>query len=231
MMKSYSDIQKRREQKLEEIRKIHSLRETKRKSLVSADLEDRIKTGITIKLIASLLLLIFVYFSFHAQFPFQKDVQGFITEAMTREFNFKGLYSIYKNKFGGNPAILPTFAIKEKEQQRSSLIFRSPITSLPLGIDTTKLGVYLDTNKSEPVVAIGTGLVVYRGEHEKLGKIITVRHQNGVESTYGLLENIAVEQDEWVESGKSIGTVESKLYLSIRSEEQYINPLDVIAFD
>lgn len=178
----------------------------------------------------SILLLVITFLTFQASHPYAKLSQEFIRESITREFNFDGLYNWYKDKFSGYPAILPTFAIKEKEDN-SSYTLQSPISNPPIKMTQTKLGLYLDTAANEAVLSIGKGIVIYVGNQEKLGKTIMIRHQNGFESTYAMLENIDIEMDDWVEPGELIGSADTKMYFAIKNQFRYLNPLDVISFD
>jgi len=46
-----------------------------------------------------------------------------------------------------------------------------------------------------------------------------------------MLTTADVKKDDWVEQGQIIGSVEEILYFSIKDQEEYFNPLEVIMFD
>lgn len=214
------DIQKRRQKKLLELRKKLSVPYGNR----------HFPSRFTVQLIVSMALLFIVYFSYLSDHQLARISQEFIRESLTREYNFKGLYRLYQEKFKGFPAILPTFQIKEREEEHA-YSFSSPIKNVPIKMVESNQGIYLKTVKDEPVRAIEQGLVIKIADDENHGKTVSVRHQNGIESTYAMLNRVDVEKDEWVIKGQNLGSVDQMLYLSIQNQEQVLNPMEVISFD
>ncbi len=230
-MKYISEIQRRREKRVSELQKFDNYlpkRDTF-KFRNQNDSEYRAKERFLAKGLIGVILLISIYFIFQSSHPFAVTSQQYIKDALTRDFNFKGVYNLYQDKFSGSPAILPTLDIVSKEEAKPSL--KSPITALPLGIEEAETGVYIETVNNQEVVAMDVGLVTKIGVDEKLGSTVIIRHQNGIESTYSMLNSIAVEVDDWVIAGQPIGTVEKKLYVAVKDQKGYLNPLEVIAFD
>lgn len=229
-MKYNSEIQRRREKKLNELREFGKFNRpsypTKRYFNEDYEFDNKIKNRFLVKELISLVIIAVVFFVFQSNHQYAKVSQSFITDALNKDFNFNGLYAMYKDKFTGNPAILPTFEIIEKDQNMLS----SPV-SLPIGIDENKYGVFLETDGSSSVQAIDRGLVVKIGVNSEYGNTVIIKHQNGIEAIYANLDTISVENNIWLEQGDQIGTVKDKLYLAIKQGDNYLNPLDVIAFD
>ncbi len=239
MVRSYSEIQKRRKKRLSEQKKktfsyygsrstyssgrptYHSFEE------VDTKLQQRLIRNITM----SVILLFTVYIIFQTNHPYAKVTQQFIQESLTKEYNFKGLYSWYQKKFQGFPAIIPAFHIKEREGYEPSYSFISPIAHIPEDIMQADSGIYLKTEDNEGVRVINQGLVIEVKELDYLGKTIVIRHQNGIESTYAMLNTVEVEKNEWVEEGKVLGNVQHMLYFAMKKNNQYIDPLEVISFE
>lgn len=231
-MKYITDIQKRREKKVADLRSYNKFSPSPNDRFDfdnTEHLDDSIKNKFLIKGVISTFLFILIYFIFQFNHPYALISQQYIKDALTRDFNFRGVYNLYQEQFSGNPAILPTFDIVNKGDIVPS--FRSPISGLPLGIEKADTGIFIETGENKEVVAMDVGLVTKIGINEKLGTTIIIRHQNGVESTYSMLDKIVVEADDWVTVGQQIGTVNNKLYISIRNQEGYLNPLEVIVFD
>ena len=230
-MKYSTDIQRRREKKILELQKNGKYLEANHNNYLfdEEEFERVFKKRLFIRSIISFILIILVYLIFKTTSPYAEMSQKYIYDALTRDFNFQGVYSIYIEKFTGNPAILPTFDIIKKESQRDS--FNSPLKGLPLQIDKNGYGIFIKTTENEQIVALDKGLITKTGKTEKMGSTVTIKHQNGIESTYAMLNEISVEKDDWVEEGQIIGTVKDKLYITIKNQEKYLNPLDVIIFD
>lgn len=219
MNDNYS-IQKRRNEKLSELR---GNREKSSKSKFVCN--SIIRIGI------SAILLGAVYFSFCYNHPVTNKVRVIIEENFTKEIDFSNIYDTYIDNFAGNPAIIPSFINKENEGELSQFAFTSPISELPKQIRQTDKGLYLDTVINEDVLAIGKGLVVNVGVHAEYGNTIVVRYENGIESVYAMMDEVYVEQNDWIEPGELLGSVENCLFFAMYEEEEYLSPLDVITFD
>jgi len=230
-MKYISEIQRRREKRVAELQRFNKY--LPRKSAFNFSNEDgseyRVKERFLIKGLIAIILFISIYFIFQSSHPYAITSQQFIKDALTKDFNFKGVYNLYQEKFSGSPAILPTFDIVNKEESLPSL--KSPITELPLGIEEADTGIYIETANNQEIVAMDVGLVTKIGIDDKLGTTVIIRHKNGLESTYSMLNEINVEVDDWVTTGQPIGTVNNKLFVAVRDQKGYLNPLEVIAFD
>lgn len=225
-MDYYDDIKKRREKKLAELTKNRKFNYKDRYQ--TSDFEANFKRKFIFKIFISFILFIFVIFIFQLNHPYAQMSQQFVKEALTRDYNFKGFYSLYQEKFTGNPGILPTFEIIEKDKV---VKLSSPINKPPLAIKEMEQGIYIETETKVQAIAMDKGVVTSVGEKENLGKVIKIMHQNGIEGTYALLYETTVKKDDWVEKGFPIGIVNERLYISISSKGEYLNPLEVIVFD
>lgn len=77
-------------------------------------------------------------------------------------------------------------------------------------------GYNLSVAKNYLVPVINNGVIVYIGEKESLGKVITVEQEDGFTVTYGHIKNTDVKLYDYVTKGKFLGEVEeSMLYLSV----------------
>lgn len=222
-------MQDKRKKRIDSLRKIYGHKRNGLTHKHNQNLESQWKKNLLVKSVISILFIGLVYLLFQVQAPFAKQGQNFIIEAFTRDYNFKGVYEWYKDKFDGNPAIIPTFSLEEKNNNE---VFdaMAPI-SRKATIKEGNQGIYLRSGQPEPIMAIAKGIVKTVGENESLGKIIIIKHINGIESVYGLLNSIEVKQDDWVEQGHIIGMGSNEIYFAIKSQSKYLNPMDVIPFD
>ena len=66
-------------------------------------------------------------------------------------------------------------------------------------------GVDLPLKTGTPVYAAFEGKVRLAKYYKAYGNLVVIRHPNGLETFYGHLSKIIVEQDQWVEAGSIIG--------------------------
>ena len=67
------------------------------------------------------------------------------------------------------------------------------------------MGVDLPLNIGTPVYAAFDGRVRIAHRYKAYGNLVIIRHENGLETFYGHLSKIMVEEDEWVSAGSIIG--------------------------
>ena len=180
------------------------------------------------KWIGSFLLVLFLLFTYRVDYPYAQVARGWVEQSLTREYNFQGVYDWYQEKFSGNPAILTTFSIKQKESEPQ---YGKPIAKQAKEIKPLSQGVVIELNGPEDIKTVEQGLVISIKQEQNLGQTIVVRHKNGVESIYGMLDQINVEESDWVQVGQSIGISNNSLFFAIRDQSKYVNPMDVIAFE
>lgn len=93
-------------------------------------------------------------------------------------------------------------------------------------------GIYYKAKTGQDVLASSSGTVVYTGNNLKTyGNLIILKHDNGLLSAYGHLQNILVEKGQLVEQGDKIGTAgnsgkvsQPSLYFAIRQGKEVKNP-------
>ena len=96
-------------------------------------------------------------------------------------------------------------------------------------------GICYSLDKEFDVVAIMDGTVIDVKDDELLGKVIEIRHDNNVISTYQGLSEISVEKDMKVKSGDMIGVSGTSnifkdagyhLYFELAVNGKLVNPID-----
>ncbi len=95
-----------------------------------------------------------------------------------------------------------------------------------------KKGIYIGGHMGQPVKAAANGKVVYVGSGLiGYGRLIIIRHNDNLLSTYGHNSKLLVEEDEFVKAGRVIakmgssGTDHTGLYFEIRRDGKPVNPL------
>ncbi len=193
---------------------------------------------LVIQATASAILLLFTFLLFHSDSPQVKPAEEFVTEVMTRDFNFAGLSDWYRQYVGGNPGVLPAFQKNDRlEGQQTLPTWTGPVkgkTILPF--DEKRKGIVIRTAARAKVVAAGEGWVTFAGHKEGLGNTVIIRHAGGRETLYGWLQNMDVEEKDWVKSGEKIGEVgetkgQSLIYFALKKDNQFVNPAGVIPLE
>lgn len=85
-------------------------------------------------------------------------------------------------------------------------------------------GYKLLVNKEYLVPVIESGVVVFLGEKEEYGNVITIEGENGSTITYGNIKNTDVKLYDYVLKGKYLGEVnEDILYIVIQKDGEYLD--------
>ena len=98
-------------------------------------------------------------------------------------------------------------------------------------------GVDFTIQKKEPVVACFDGVVRIAKKFEEYGNTVVIRHYNGLETVYALLDNVNVVSGQKVNAGNLIGyvgsTIQDKnnaLHFETRFLNEFFNPEKMINF-
>ena len=90
-------------------------------------------------------------------------------------------------------------------------------------------GVQLEVASNYLVPNLESGMVIFVGEKENLGKTVIIEQVNGVEVWYSNLSSININIYDYVEKGSLIGEVsDQKLYLTFKKDGQILNYEDYI---
>lgn len=160
---------------------------------------------------------------------------------MTRDFNFSGVADWYEARFGALPTLLPSFS--NPKAVPASTEGNAPVWKLPASwkvvktFEPTSAKVVLLTGIKDLVTIGETGWVTFVGEKPGFGTTVVVRLTKGREVWFGNLDSVQVAKDDVLQPGQTIGTARAvnnmsrHLYLGFKSQEQFVNPLDVIPFE
>lgn len=99
-------------------------------------------------------------------------------------------------------------------------------------------GIDIDLERGDPVLVAFEGVVRVAKYESTYGRVVVVRHNNGLETLYGHLYKIKVKSGDKVEAGQLIGlggstgrSTGNHLHFEMRYLGEPINPHDLIDFE
>ena len=82
--------------------------------------------------------------------------------------------------------------------------------------------VTVDSNYLVPFIE--SGVVVFMGQNDEYGNIITIEGENGTTITYGNIKNVDLKLYEYINKGKYLGEVDGNyLYITIAKNGEYLD--------
>lgn len=192
--------------------------------------------------ICLLLVMGIIFQSSSAPFAGVKNV---IQHSFQEDFQFTAVANWYEDAFGRPLALLPSemdvVAPDHFDGGRNDIYALPANGVIRQSFADNGRGIYVETDLLEQVEAIRGGMVRFVGEDEEKewGKVVVVRHYDGGESWYGMLDNISVQLYDHVESGDILGQVSPHdekesvgvYYFALKERDTFIDPTEVISID
>lgn len=180
---------------------------------------------------------------FRLEQPWAIKGQVWFERMMGQHLQFSAFSQWYAEHFSGSPSFIPSFSPDEPSATPTAagiaLSLQAPITGIVAQSYTPESrGVYVWPGEEQQVLAAATGQVAFAGESESDQLLVIIQHADKVQTIYGGLVRIAVEQGDRVEAGQQIGhsyAAEAPgyrpIYVAIRQNNQFIDPQEVMSFD
>ncbi|MGG1664204.1 peptidoglycan DD-metalloendopeptidase family protein [Brevibacillus sp. NRS-1366] len=194
-----------------------------------------------LQILASLLLVGMAYLMFQTtMIPATWKNQA--REVMTRDFNFSGVADWYEARFGALPTLLPSLtgpnAVPATGTNKNIAVWKLPATwQVVKAFEPNSPKVVLDTGIADSVTIGEMGWVTFVGEKEGYGTTVIVRLTQGREVWLGNLDGVMVAKDDVLQPGQEVGMARAvnntsrHLYFGVKTDEKFVNPLDVIPFE
>lgn len=201
--------------------------------------------GQGIRLLVSVIIFAGIYAIQNVQTSWSFQVQSAIAQSLTHEMDFSKVEVWYENTFGGSPAFIPIFKHNDPQgvKVEGRAAFVAPlqgkiVSSFAVSMKGIEIIPSEKSASSINVQSISTGRVVAVNQDAVTGKTVVIQHTGGYISSYGRMEQVFVQKNDWIEGGEWIGSLpattsnpQATLYFSIEKDKKYIDPTDVIMID
>lgn len=201
--------------------------------------------GQGIRLLVSVIIFAGIYGIQNVQTSWSFPVQSVIVQALTHEMDFSKVEVWYEDTFGGSPSFIPIFKHNDPQgvKVEGKAGFVAPLQGkIVSSFAVSMKGIEIIPNDKSAsginVQSISTGRVIAVNQDAVTGKTVVIQHTGGYISSYGRMEQVFVQKNDWIEGGEWIGSLpattsnpEATLYFSIEKDKKYIDPTDVIMID
>jgi stage IV sporulation protein FA len=196
------------------------------------------------RVMAAICLFLMTAILFQSSVPQAEGVKQFVKQSYEQEFQFAAIANWYENQFGRPLALIPVNqdVAQGDPTEQVELAYALPASgTISQGFEHNGKGILVETGMNAEVEAVKGGQVVKVGtdeSEENLGKTVTVKHYDGTESLYGMLDDVEVNLYDHIQAGFAIGTVSTNeevekgiFYFALKKDDKYINPSEVLSFE
>ena len=129
--------------------------------------------------------------------------------------SFARIYNVYQKYLGDAIPFKNVFKDNTKTVSNEKMFYTN--------VKKENNGYVLSVQNNYSVSMIKSGIVTEVKKDSKYKNIIKVQDKNGLNITYGYLENINVKLYDYVEKGEVIGDANGKLYLIFEKDDKYLS--------
>lgn len=129
--------------------------------------------------------------------------------------SFAKIYNVYKKYLGDVIPFKNTFKEDVKKVSQDKITYEK--------IEKDGSGYILTVSQDYPVSSIKSGIIVELRKDDKYNNIIKIQDKNGLNITYGLLDEVDVKLYDYVEKGQLLGKCTNKLYLIFEKDSKYLS--------
>lgn len=197
-----------------------------------------------IKLLIGAALFISTFVLFQLDEPWAHQGQQWVQKTLTEHGDFQDVAKWYEETFAGSPVFIPVFqGLRNQENVEKADIVAKRTYYTPLAgqvvvpFEVNQEGVQVLPDEHDSIKSIDEGRVMFSGRNDRIGLAVIIQHPGQVWSIYGQLKETKLRQNDWVEGGEEIGTVNEidgqlkPYYFALRVDGEIKNPVDVIKFN
>ena len=175
--------------------------------------EEKKKNNV-IKFVNKTLLAIFLGLVFLIVMEYSPKFKDYMqNNVLNNNISFGFLGKLYNKYFG---EVLPNTNDNVVKVFNEKLVFNNKEKYLN--------GYKLNVSNNYLVPVIESGVVVFIGEKDDIGKVITIEGEDGSTITYGNIKNTDIKLYDYINKGKYLGeTNGDTLYIEIVKEGEYLD--------
>ena len=166
-------------------------------------------------LIKSLIVIIIFISSLIYISRSDKNKNYFKKIVYNNSLSFAKIYNVYKNHLGDLIPFKNILSNTTKTVSSEKISYDN--------ITKENNGYMLDTSSMYMVTSIKAGIVIKKENSKKYKTLITIQDKDGVNITYGMLDNLNVNLYDYVDKGEGIATCNKKLYLIFEKSGKYLS--------
>lgn len=166
-------------------------------------------------LIKSLIVIIIFISSLIYISSSDKNKNYFKKIVYNNSLSFAKIYNVYKNHLGDLIPFKNILSNTTKTVSSEKISYDN--------ITKENNGYMLDTSSMYMVTSIKAGIVIKKENSKKYKTLITIQDKDGVNITYGMLDNLNVNLYDYVDKGEGIATCNKKLYLIFEKSGKYLS--------
>ncbi|GAE27682.1 stage IV sporulation protein FA [Halalkalibacter wakoensis JCM 9140] len=196
------------------------------------------------RLMAAVCIFLMTAILFQSTVPQAEGAKRLVQQTYEQEIEFAAIANWYENQFGRPLALLPNNQnmAQGDPNEQVEMVYAVPASGIiSQDFDQDGRGILIETGMNAEIEAVKGGQVSRVGADEEggnLGKTVTVKHYDGTEAVYGMLDKVEVNVYDHIEAGYKVGTVSTNeeaqkgiFYFALKDGEKYINPSEVISFE
>lgn len=187
----------------------------KKKQAEEKDNQNKFSNFLFKMLIKSLIVIILFLGSLIFIKQSDSNKNWFEKVVYNNSLSFAKIYSIY-NKYLGD--VIP---FKNTMEDQTKVVSDEKITYSDIKKENN--GYMLTVSNEYVVSSIKSGIVIEKKEDETYNNIIKVQDKDGLNISYGCLDEVEVELYDYVEKGELLGKTNGKLYLIFEKDEKYLS--------
>lgn len=129
--------------------------------------------------------------------------------------SFAKIYSLYNRYLGDALPFKNTFKETTKVVSNEKITYSN--------IEKENNGYMLSVSSDFTLSALKSGIVIEKKKNEKYNNIIKIQDKEGLNITYGCLDEVEVDLYDYVDKGELLGKTTGKLYMIFEKNGKYLS--------
>lgn len=203
-----------------------------------------LRKELLLKTLAASILFAGIWGIFQYDSEWTLEGRLLVKDALTEEIDFTAVAAWYNHTFSGAPSFIPIFDNNTNAAESANGLVKLPlVTPLEGGAIVRTFaemlnGIELAGSSEQTVSAVETGRILLVTEKNETGITVVIQHADQRTTVYGMLGEVSVKANDWVDAGDKIGSLlqakgaePSLLYFAVKDNDRHVDPVSVIPID